>query len=469
MTRVTALLLLIVAACLAAPAAAQDMELDADQQLAEDIFRELVEYRTSIDFPDQTLAAMESIAARLRDAGFPDQDINLVHPDQVPQLSGLVVRYRGTGARAPLMTMAHVDVVDAELTDWTFPPFVFGKRDGHYYGRGTNDNKAGVVSLVVSFLRLKRDGFVPDRDIVMVLTGDEETDGIVIDWLMKERRELIDAELALNTDGGGGVYDPNGEPQIFYAQTSEKVYQTFTLTVTNPGGHSSVPRPDNAIYALAAALGRIAEFHFPVQLNEGTRMYYERSARFQHGDVADDMLALAGDDVDLDAAERIAARSPYWNSTLRTTCVATRLDAGHADNALPMKATATVNCRVFPGVSIDAVQETLRHVIADDGVVISRVRDAVPSPPTIMTAEQTALIESIVEEMWPGTPVVPEMSTGATDGLYVRNGGIPVIAVSAVFEPPDDIRAHGLDERIGIEEFHDAVEFWYRLLRRFSS
>lgn len=450
-------------------AAAQERALSAHEQQAEDLFRELIEYRTSEAYPEVTLAALESIAARLHDAGFPATDVVIIHPEPAPQLSGLVARYRGTGARPPLMAMAHIDVVDAEPSAWAFDPFTFGKSDGYYYGRGTTDNKAGVVSLVSNFVRLRQEGFVPDRDLIMVLTGDEETDGVVIDWLVNQRRDLIEAEVALNTDAGGGVYDPNGEPQIFYVQTSEKVYQTFRFTTTNPGGHSSVPRPDNAIYQLAAALERLAAYRFPIRLNDGTRAYFERSAQFHHGDAGTDMQAIAGDTVDLEAAERIAARSPYWNSTLRTSCVATRLQAGHADNALPRSATATVNCRIFPGVPVDEVEAMLRQVVDDEGVVVSRVRDAVPSPPTSITPEQAAILEELVGEMWPDVPVIPEMSTGATDGLYVRNGGIPVLGVSAIFEPPDDMRAHGLDERVGIEEFHRAVEFWYRMLRRLAS
>jgi len=452
------------------PAAAQEMQLDENQRRAEAIFAELIEQRTSSAHRDITEQAIEKLAARLREAGFPADDVQVVHPPQAPELTGMVARYRGTGARGPLMLMAHVDVVDAEPDAWSFAPFTFAKHDGWYFGRGTTDNKAGVATLMANFIRLRAEGFVPDRDLVMVLTGDEETDQIVIDWLMNDRRDLVDAELALNTDAGGGVIDPNGEPQIFYVQTSEKVYQTFTLSTSNPGGHSSVPRPDNAIYQLAAALTRIGRYHFPIQLNAGTRTYFERSAQFEHGANGDAMRALvAGTEPDLDAAATLAAASPFWNSVMRTTCVATRLQAGHADNALPRTATATVNCRVFPGDSIDDVEAMLRQVIDDGGVTIARVKAAVPSPPSSLDDNGGAELEALVEQIWPGAPVIPQMSTGATDGLYVRNVGIPVLGVSAIFEPPDEFRAHGLDERIGVESFHNAVEFWYRMIRRFSS
>ncbi len=435
------------------------------RQLAEDLLRELVEYRTSAAYPVETEKAVAAMAARLIGAGFPAEDVTVV-PE--PGLPGLVVRYRGSGKRRPLLLLAHIDVVPAEPEAWAFDPFTFAERDGYYYGRGSSDNKAGVATLVANFIRLRREGFVPDRDLVMALTGDEETEGKVIAWLLAERRQLVDAELALNTDAGSGVYDDAGRPQMFVVQTSEKVYQTYRLTVTNPGGHSSLPRPDNAIYQLASALRRLAEYRFPFGLNAGTRLFFERSAALQDPATARDMRALAADPPDPEAAERLSAASPFLAAMLRTTCVATELAGGHAENALPRSASATVNCRILPGVPPAEVQATLARVIDDDQVTIESTWDGLASPPSDLSPQMLAALEELVDGMWPGTPVLTEMSTGATDGLFVRNAGIPVLGVSAIFEYPDDVRAHGLDERVGVEAFHAAVEFWYRMLRLFA-
>ncbi len=436
------------------------------QRLAAEILGELVGYRTSAAFPEETEKAAAAMAARLRAGGFPAADVEVVRPE--PGLSGLVARYRGSGERPPLLLLAHLDVVGAEPEAWSFDPFTFARRGGYYYGRGSSDNKAGVTTLVANFLRLRSEGFIPDRDLILAATGDEETNAKVIAWLVGEGRERVDAELALNTDAGGGVYDADRKPRMFLVQTSEKVYQTYRLTVTNPGGHSSLPRADNAIYQLAAAVGRLAEYRFPVALNDGTRLYFERSASYEDAAVAADMRSVAAVPPDAEAGERLAALSPFWNSMLRTTCVATELAAGHAENALPRSAGAVVNCRILPGVPAAEVEATLRRVVADDAVAIESTYAGVASPPSAVTPEMLATLEELVDGLWPGTPVVTEMSTGATDGLFVRNAGIPVLGLSAIFEQPDDVRAHGLDERVGVAEFHDAVEFWYRLLKRLA-
>ena len=451
---------LAAALCLAHPALA-GQAADPRQQ-AEEILAELIGFESTADRPEQVVAAVDAMAARLRAAGFSADDVHVVSPGD--DKASLVVRYRGSDAGPAVLMMAHIDVVQANPDGWSFPPFEFGKDESWYYGRGTTDNKTGVASLVANFIRLRREGFVPGRDLIAMITGDEETDGIHADWLATERRDLIDAELALNTDAGGGEYDVNGEPRMFSVQTSEKVYQTFEVTAENPGGHSSVPRADNAIYELAAALGRLSAHSFPVMLNDTTRTGLERMAELTPGDLGEAMAAAASGDTM--AAETVAASSPYVNSTLRTTCVATRLRGGHADNALPRDATATVNCRVFPGVAVDDVEAKLREIFANDAISIRRVAEARPSPPSPLTPGVMEPVEALVQELWPGTPVIPEMSTGATDGLFVRSVGIPVYGMSAMFGMPDDIRAHGLDERIGIEEFHSAIDYWYRLMRR---
>lgn len=438
----------------------------ADRQLNEELLREMVEFRSSAAFPEATRALLDRVQERLLAAGFPASDIEIVTSDGI---ANLVARYRGTGASEPVLVMAHVDVVDAEPDAWQEHPFRFAEIDGYYYGRGTTDNKAGAATLVANFIRLKREGFTPARDIIMVLTGDEESTGNGIGYLTSERLDLIGAEFALNTDAGGGVYDDNGEPQAFNVQTSEKLYQSFELEATNPGGHSSLPRDDNAIYALVRALGRIEGYEFPLELNDGTRAFFERSAQFEHGESGQLMRQVAQEPFDVGVAQQLADDSAFSNATLRTTCVATQLQAGHAENALPRSARATVNCRILPGHSPDEVEEVLRGVVDDESISFRRLADAIPSKSSPWNDEVAARFEVLVSEMWPGTPVIPSMSTGATDGLWVRNAGIPVYGVSAIFERPGDIRAHGLDERIGVEEFHDAVEFWYRLLRSVAS
>lgn len=457
---ITILLLL-----LAAPAIAGAQRADDPRALAEEILAEAIEYPSTAEQPEQTRALAEAMALRLLQAGFPGADVQVVTPPG-KEAASLVARYRGTGEREPILLMAHLDVVDADPAGWSFPPFEFGKDGDWYYGRGTTDNKAGVATLVANFVRLREEGFEPDRDLIMVLSGDEETEGAHIDWLVNERRDLVDAAFALNTDAGGGSYDDNDEPLGFYVQTAEKMYQSFRLTTSNPGGHSSVPRQDNAIYDLARALARIAEHRFPIRINDTVRATLRDGATRTPGELGEDMAAAAEGDVE--AAERVAASDPYLNSTLRTTCVATRLQAGHADNALPRSATAVVNCRIFPGVTADEVEAALRDVVGNDAVGFERVEQARPSPPSPLDDEIMGPIRELVQETWPGTPVIPNQSTGATDGLFVRNAGIPVYGVSAIFGKSGEFRAHGLDERIGVEEFHRAVEFWYRLLTGFA-
>ncbi|MEZ4455707.1 MAG: M20/M25/M40 family metallo-hydrolase [Gemmatimonadales bacterium] len=443
---------------LAFPAAAQAPDPRA---LERAIFKDIIEINTS-DSAGNTRLVAEKLAARLEAAGFPRADIRILGYE--PKYQSLVVRYRGRpGGARPIMLMAHMDVVDARREDWSFDPYQFREDAGYYYGRGTTDNKAGVATLVANFIRLRQEGFRPDRDLIMVLTADEETSGESIAWLMREHRDLIDAEYALNTDGGGGAL-VDGRATGFSVQTAEKIYLTFQFDVRNKGGHSSLPVPDNAIYRLAAGLGRLAEYQFPVRLNETTRAFFRRSALSETGQTAADMKAVA-ESADPAAAARLSAASPYFNSVMRTTCVATRLLGGHADNALPQLARATVNCRILPDDSQEAVQAALNRIVADPEVEITVAAPAKPSPPSPLRADVMEPIEAIVKDMWPTATVVPEMSTGATDGLFVRNGGIPVYGVGAIFEDPNDIRAHGRDERILVDSFHQASLFWYRMLK----
>ena len=445
------------------PAAAA-RELLPHQELARDILKELIEIDTTDSKGDNTAAA-QAMADRLLAAGFPPQDVQVLSP--VEGKGNLVARFRGRESdRKPLLLLAHIDVVEADPADWTLAPFTFTEEDGYYYGRGTTDDKDEAAIHIANLIRMKEEGFVPDRDIIVALTADEEGgDHNGVRWLLENHRDLIDAEYALNEGGGGSLKD--GKHIANGVQASEKVYQTFMLETTNPGGHSSLPLKDNAIYHLADALIRIRNHDFPVSLNEITQAFFERSADLADGELADAMRGVLRSPPD-PASIAYFTDMPYYNSRLRTTCVATRLDAGHADNALPQRARATVNCRVLPGESIDAVENTLETVIGDGEVSITRVNEATASPPSPLTPEMLGAIESLTEEMWPGVPVIPTMSTGATDGLYLRNAGIPVYGVSGIFGEIDDVRAHGQNERILIDSFFDGQEFLYRLTKSLS-
>jgi acetylornithine deacetylase/succinyl-diaminopimelate desuccinylase-like protein len=404
--------------------------------------------------------------ARLSEAGIPQQDMQIIQTG--PGINNLVVRYRGSGGTAkPILLMAHLDVVDARREDWSFDPFIFREEGGYYYGRGSSDNKAGAAMLVASFIRYKKEGFVPSRDLIIVLTGDEETNGEGIQGVVEHHRDLVDAAYALNTDAGGGELR-NGKPVAFSVQSAEKVYLSFQLEVRNKGGHSSLPIADNAIYHLSNGLVRLSRYAFPVKLNPTTREAFLKGAANQPPKIAADMRAVARTG-DAAAARRLSAAEPYYNAQLRTTCVATRLFAGHADNALPQLARATVNCRMLPNDPPDSVETTLRRVLADTAIHLSRVRPPTLSPASPLTPEIMQPVTALAQKMWPQAVVVPEMSTGASDGLYVRNAGIPVYGVSAVFEELGDDRAHGRDERIGVKAYHDAAQYWYQLVKTLAS
>ncbi|MFN2399007.1 MAG: M20/M25/M40 family metallo-hydrolase [Gemmatimonadaceae bacterium] len=432
--------------------------------LEREILNELVEINTS-DSAGRSGEAAEAMARRLVAAGLPAQDVQVVGFS--PRYQNLVARYRGSGGSAkPILLMAHLDVVDARKEDWSFDPYQFREEEGYYYGRGTMDDKSGVAMLVASFIRYKQEGFVPDRDLIIVATGDEETTGASIQWLVEKRRDLIDADFALNADAGGGELRDR-KAIAFSVQTAEKVYLSFQLEVRNRGGHSSVPEPDNAIYRLSEGLARLRRHTFPVRLNETTRAFFEGAARSQPRAVAADMRAVVRSRNAI--AVRRLSTVPYYNSVMRTTCVATRLFAGHADNALPQIARATVNCRMLPDDPPDSVEAVLRRVLADTAIHITRIRPPVPSPPSPLRPDVMRPVERLVAKMWPDAAIVPEMSTGATDGLYTRNGGIPTYGVMAVFERVDDVRAHGRDERIGVKAYHEAAEFWYQLVKTLAS
>ncbi|MBT8078983.1 MAG: M20/M25/M40 family metallo-hydrolase [Gammaproteobacteria bacterium] len=431
------------------------------QALARDLLKELIEIDTTDSRGDNTRAA-EAMAARLLEAGFDDADVQVLAP--APRKGNLVARLRGReSGRKPILLLAHIDVVEADPADWTKEPFTFVEEDGYFYGRGVLDDKNEAAIHVANLIRLKQEGYQPDRDIIVALTADEEGgDHNGVTWLLENHRDLIDAEFAINEGGGGGIID--GEYAVHSVQASEKVYQDFSLIVTNPGGHSSLPQKENAIYRLADALTRIRNYDFPVQLNEITRAYFERSAELDDGLLGEAMRGLLQAPPDPASVEMLSGM-PFVNSRMRTTCVATMVDAGHAVNALPQRAQANVNCRILPDVSIDSVLATLDAVVGDHRVLISTVNKATPSPPSPLTPEMLEPVERITQQMWPGVPVIPTMGTGATDGLYLRNAGIPVYGVSGIFVDVNDVRAHGQDERMLVKSFFEGQEFLYELTK----
>jgi acetylornithine deacetylase/succinyl-diaminopimelate desuccinylase-like protein len=430
---------------------------------AREVFKELIEINTTDTPAGNVTTAAEAVAARLKAAGFPAGDIQVLGPD--PRKGNLVVRVHGTGGKRPLLLLAHLDVVEAKREDWSFDPFTFLEKDGYFYGRGTSDDKSMAAHFVANLIRLKEEGFKPERDLILALTADEEGGTFNgVDWLVKNHRDLIDAEFAINEGGGGTMR--KGRYLTNEVQASEKVFQDFRLEVTNSGGHSSLPVKDNAIYHLSEGLARLAKFEFPVQLNEVTRGYFEKSATVQTDPkMAADMRAVARPAPDLAAAARLSASLPYYNAQMRTTCVATRLFGGHAQNALPQLATANVNCRILPGVSPASVRDTLVEVLADPKITVAFVGDATPSKPSPLRPDVMGAIESINKDLFPGVIVVPVMSTGATDGLYLRNGEIATYGVDGTFGDIDDVRAHGRDERVGVKQFYEGLEFQYRLIK----
>jgi len=397
----------------------------------------------------------------LLEAGFSEKDVQVMGPS--PEVAGVLARFRGRGDREPVLMLAHLDVVEALPEDWSMPPFELTEKDGYFYGRGTSDNKAGAAALLANFIRLKREGFEPSRDFILMLTGDEETAMNSVAYFASEKRELIDAVFALNSDGGG-IETDDGQPLAFVVQAAEKVYLTLRLEVTNPGGHSSRPRADNAIYELAEALLRLRAHQFPVSLNDTTRNYFRQAALFHEAEMAAAMTALAEDRASQADIARLDS-SVQLRITMRTTCVATQLEAGHAENALPQTAAAIVNCRILPQESPEEIIATVRRVLANDAIRVTITFEPVASLPSPLTPDVMDPVKRIAAAMYPGIPVIADMSAGLSDGMHLRNVGIPTYGVSALGEDTDDIRAHGRDERVRVESFYDAVEYWYRLLR----
>jgi acetylornithine deacetylase/succinyl-diaminopimelate desuccinylase-like protein len=439
--------------------------LTAHQKLARDIFRELIEINTTLNVG--STRAAEAMAARLRMVGFPESDIQIVGPQ--PQHMNLVVRYRGKGNLPPILFIGHLDVVEALRQDWSIDPFTFLESGGFFYGRGTTDMKCDDAILVANLIRLKQEGFIPNRDIIVALTEDEENgDANGVKWLLDGHRDFIEAEYCINPDGGGGEIK-NGKHTVMEVQTSEKIYFDYKLEVKNKGGHSALPVKDNAIYRLADALTRLARFDFPIMLNETTRMFFERSALQETGQIKADMLAMIKTPIDTAAANRLANYSPLYNSKMRTTCVATMLSGGHAENALPQTARANINCRMLPDDTPENVMATLKSVIADTQVAITCSYASAHGPLSPLRRDVMDPLEQVTASMWPGVTVTPTMSNGASDGRFLRAVGIPVYGISGIFVDIDDIRAHGKDERLGVKEFYEGFEFMYRFIKALTS
>lgn len=445
-------------------------KVSPQQQLLTEIYKELVEINTTDSTGDTTQAAL-AMATRLKAAGFPAEDVQvMVHPGNAHK-GNLVARLRGKGTQRPLLLLAHLDVVEAHKEDWSpdLDPFKLTERDGFFYGRGSIDDKAMAAIFVANLIRYKQEGFRSNRDIIVALTADEEGGGFNgASWLLQNHHELVDAEFGLNEGGGGRAR--NGKPLFQGVQASEKMSQSFQLEVKNKGGHSSVPVKDNAIYHLAGGLHNLAKFDFPLNLNDITRAYFERMVGIESGQTATDMKALLGPQPDAAAISRLSGTA-FYNAMMRTTCVATRLEGGHANNALPQTARAVVNCRILPQETLSSVQETLVRILADEEITVTplgRGRSQA-SPPSPLNPQVLAPVEKITKEMWPGVPMIPMMSTGATDSLYFRQAGIPMYGISGLFTDIDDIRTHGKDERLGVKELYDGQEFLYRLVKMYCS
>ena len=409
-----------------------------DRTLARDILRELIETNTSPSVGDCTAAARLA-AKRLLAAGFPASDVQVIVP--APKQGNLIARLRGRGLARPIVFLAHLDVVEARRDDWSFDPFRLLERDGYFYGRGTQDIKGDAALLIANFIRLKREGFTPDRDLILALTAGEEggAEPNGVDWLLKNRRDLVDAEFCVNVDAGG-PQARDGRLASYTMQAAEKGFLSLTMTARNPGGHSSQPRADNAIYDLAEALLKVRAYQFPVMLNDVTRAWFAATGEAQD------------------------SRDPYRNALLRTTCVATMLEAGHASNALPQKAQATVNCRVLPGHTQAEVESTLRQLTGPN-VEWTVPWPLAPSPASPLPPALIQRVESAVDAQWPGLRVIPTLETGATDGALMRRASIPTYGLALIAVDLEDNRMHGKDERIRIRYFDDGLDFGYRLIR----
>ena len=452
---------------------AQPAVLTPHQRAAREIYAEIVGINT-VDSVGSTTRAVNAVARRFRAAGFPAADVRILIPPGKPTKGNLVVRYRGRvgpGSAKPILLLAHLDVVAAKRSDWPRDPFVMQEENGFFLGRGTADDKAMAAMFIANVLRYKREGWRPERDLILALTADEEGgDANGVEFLLAKHRPLIEAAFAIN-EGGGGSLSGSGmdvRPLIHSVQAAEKVPEDYTLTARNTGGHSSVPRPDNAIYQLVNGLARIERHKFPVTLNATSRAFFEQTARVERAEMASAMRAMVADQRDSVAVATVA-RDARYNSMMRTTCVATRLAGGHAYNALPQSATANVNCRIVPTSSAEEVRATLARVLADTGIAVTFTvpeRERFPASTLPIDPMVLSTTTELTKRMWGDIPVVPTMSTGATDGRFLRAAGIPTYGVSGIFSLPGETNAHGRDEKLRTRSFYEGLEFLDQLVRR---
>ncbi len=430
-----------------------------------EIYKTIIEIDTS-KLRGNTPRMAGYLADQLVAAGFPSDDVEVVPKDD---FASLIARYRGDGSsgKKPILLLAHMDVVEADPADWERPPFELTQDDKYFYARGTIDNKFGIAQLTSTFIRLRKEGFVPNRDLILVFSGDEESGMVTTRMLAYERPDLAEAEFALNSDAGGGALDGDGNAVAYRVQAAEKTYATWEITARNPGGHSSRPRPDNAIYDLADAIQNIEVYQFPVQWSPMTLNYFLVTGSRIGGELGEAMLAFAKDPNDRGAADRLALESSYVGTT-RTTCVVTMLKAGHAENALPQSATATVNCRIFPGTPVEEIEQTLRDVVDNEAIEFVQIGEATESPISELREDVMSAIANAVQSRYPEVPIVPYMESGGTDGMHFRRAGIPTWAVSGVFMDPDEMYAHGLNERVPIDAFYGALDHWSMILKQLA-
>lgn len=446
------------------PAEATPRPPAAEQALAREIYAELIALPTTAR--NGTTAAAEALAARFRAAGFAAADIVLAGP--TPEKQNLIVRLRGATPGPAIGYLAHLDVVEALPEAWSVEPFVLTERDGWFYGRGTLDMKNGAAALAATLIRLKREGFVPRTDLVAAFTADEENGGPGngVFWMLGNQRKLFDVAYAINLDGTG-ILRQQGKRARLGIAVAEKIYATYALTATSPGGHSSRPEPDNAIYRLAAALMRLERHTFPVRLNDGSRAMLEEAARREDGPPGDDLRAIVAGRADEAAIARVATR-PLLNAVMRTTCVATMLQAGHAENALPMRARATIQCRLAPGEDPASMPEALAQVIVDPRVEVTVAFESPTAPASPLDPQVRAAAQQVATEMWPGLAVMPTMQVASTDSSLLRAAGIHTFDINGFAVDAEDNRAHGRDERFGVTDFYEGVEFQYRFMKALS-
>ena len=445
-------------------AAAEELRSEHAERTLE-IYRTIVEVDTSKN-RGNTLRVANYLAEQLLAGGFAAEDVRVVPKGD---FATLIARYRGDGSagRKPILFLGHMDVVEAYARDWERPPFELTEDETNFYARGTIDNKFGVAQLTSTFVRLKKEGFVPDRDLILAFSGDEESGMTTTRMMAYEMPELVEAEYALNSDAGGGQLTADGRAVSYRIQAAEKTYATWEITVRNPGGHSSRPRDDNAIYELASAIKAVERLRFPVMWSEMTLSYFQQVGEQMGGELGEAMISFAYNPQDEHAAERLRSEPSYIGTT-RTTCVVTMLDAGHAENALPQSATATVNCRIFPGVSVQQVEQTLRAAISNPEAEFKLLGDPTESPISELREDVLVALNKAVHGRYPDLPMISYMESGGTDGMHFRNAGVPTWGVSGIFMDPNEMFAHGLNERVPIKAFYDGLDHWSIIIRQLA-